>query len=362
VEWFEDEELALVADTIDDFAAREIEGKVVDLERLGRPPFPHQAVDALADLGFLWGIAPEDLGIGMDDVTAVVLLSKLAETSAGFAAIVAVHYAAVGAVLSSPSGMEVLKGLKGLKGGNGSRSAGAALIGVALRSETAPLGTGVPGSRYVAMPSHESTDFTLLLAEGGPDAAVLLADREAAARLAVEGPGVSGLDEMSTSVLAAPGDSLDAMEFVVSGSGAVEVRDALMSSLRLYFSAIMQGSARSATAYALEYAKQRHQTGRAIIHHQNVRKKLNEMETANQAMASFLYRAASNGAGNGASGLRGMLYDFTKAQSEYVVNEAIQGLGGYGYMREYGLEKKLRDVKALQALGPSCTADWLGLF
>jgi len=92
--------------------------------------------------------------------------------------------------------------------------------------------------------------------------------------------------------------------------------------------------------------------------HQNVHKKLLETEISNQAMASFLYRVASGGETGGAFGLVDMLYAFVRERSEVVVSEALQNMGGYGYVREYGIEKKLRDVKTLQALLPTALTDW----
>jgi hypothetical protein len=59
-------------------------------------------------------------------------------------------------------------------------------------------------------------------------------------------------------------------------------------------------------------------------------------------------------------GLTDMLYAFVKNASEHVVSEAMQSLGGYGYVREYGIEKRLRDIKTLQALLPTPLDDWVG--
>lgn len=360
MEWFENEELALIYDTIATFSAQEVEGKVVDLERLEKPEFPRAAIDKLCDLGFLWGPAPEDIGSGMNDITTVVLLSKLAETSAGFAAIVASHYAAVAAILSAPNGFEILEGLCG---GNGSRGGKPPLLGVALERDI-ELNEGPADNRsYVAIPAPDKVEGTVLFRGRGPDAKMTIADSPGPGSDPGPGHGTNlpGCDEMPTASLSIPDAVVGDLEAIAAGDDAAAARDVLISSLKLYYSAVMQGAARSATAYALDYAEKRLQTGRAIIHHQNVRKKLLEMEIKNQSMASFLYRAASNGADDSAFNLKDMLFAFVKVESEYVVNEAIQSLGGYGYMKEYGLEKKLRDIKTLQALLSTSLTDWLGV-
>jgi alkylation response protein AidB-like acyl-CoA dehydrogenase len=338
MEWFENEELVLVTDTMRTFCAQEIEGKVVDLERLGKPEFPREAIDKLSDLGFLWGPAPEDIGSGMDRITTVVLLSELARSCAGFAAIVAAHYAAVNAVLAISGGLEIAERL--------CASGRAPLLGIGLEDGTRLRGPG--GSGYVAIPAPDKVDLTLFFSDG----TVFLSPASKAGAAATR-TNLSGCDEMPAARLTLTDAAPEGSDLIASGPDAIVARDVMTSSLKLYFSAVMQGAARSATAYALDYAKERRQTGRAIIYHQNVYKKLVEMEIKNQSMASFLYRAACNGGGDGIPGLEDMLFAFTKATSEHVVNEAVQTLGGYGYMREYGLEKKLRDIKTLQALLPT---------
>jgi alkylation response protein AidB-like acyl-CoA dehydrogenase len=356
MEWFETDELALVISTVRDICEQEIEGKVVDLESLGKPGFPAEAIDTFTDLGFLWGPAPEDIGSGMDDITTVVMLAELARACAGFAAIVSCHYAALRSILSLTGGQAVLESLCG---GNGSAAARPPLLGVALERDVSPRGAS-PERRYVVMPSSANVPLVLLFSgEGTTRRMVLAGGAELSER--AEAIPLSGCDEMPAAKVTLPPGTLEGMRETATGTEADLARDVMASSLKLYFSAVLQGAARSATAYALEYAQQRRQTGRAIIHHQNMRKKLVEMEIKNQSMASFLYRAALSGTDKDGFGLADMLFAFLQGESEYVVNEAVQCLGGYGYMRDYGLEKKLRDVKALQALLATPLGDWLGV-
>ena len=356
MEWFENEELAMITDTIRDFSDQEVSGKVVDLERLEKPEFPRGAIDILSDLGFLWGPAPEKIGSGMDGITSVVILSKLAETSAGLAAIVATHYAALGSILAAPGGLSVLEGICG----DGTRRGGLPLLGISLESDVVPTGGSSGRTSCRAIPAPEKSDRTVIFRGRGPVAKVRIANGPGISQYGVTGSSLPGCDEMPTIELVVPETALADLDVIASGQDAIVALDALISSLKLNYSAVMQGAARSATAYALNYAGERRQTGRAIIHHQNVRKKLVEMEIKNQSMASFLYRAACSDVNDGEFNLKDMLYAYVKTESEHVVNEAIQTLGGYGYMREYGLEKKPRDIKTLQALLPTTLSDWLG--
>lgn len=348
MEWFETEEIALIVDTVKDISSQEIEGKVVDLESLQKPEFPRAAIATLEDVGLLWGPAPEDTGIGMDDITCVVVLCELAKASAGFAAIVASHYAALRAILALPSGPATVEA---------SYKSGCRLMGVAIERGVEAVDDRGDTTEYIASPSPELVERVVLFS--GEDAKMMLAPGAEVSRCSVGRIGLSGCDEMPSARLRVDTSAFEGMDEVATAAVASHSREAMMSALKLYYSAIMQGTARAATEYALGYTHKRRQTGRAIIYHQNVCKKLVEMEVRNQAMASFLYRAACDGDGAGTFGLTDMLFAFVRDESEHVVSEAMQNLGGYGYIREYGIEKKLRDIKALQALLPTSLTDWV---
>jgi alkylation response protein AidB-like acyl-CoA dehydrogenase len=91
---------------------------------------------------------------------------------------------------------------------------------------------------------------------------------------------------------------------------------------------------------------------------------LTEMECRVQACRSLAYRAAALLDGDGgvgrASSLAAQAHGFCDGEAEKVCLDAVQVLGGYGYMKDYGVEKRLRDCKSLQGILGSYVADWLG--
>jgi alkylation response protein AidB-like acyl-CoA dehydrogenase len=112
------------------------------------------------------------------------------------------------------------------------------------------------------------------------------------------------------------------------------------------------GIAQGATDYALEYAKTRETMGKPIAQHQLIQAKLADMETECEAARGLLYRF-------------GQMVDaevdeaeLTKASAMAklkcgdvamaVTTEAVQILGGYGYIREYPVERFMRDAKITQ--------------
>lgn len=331
MEWLETGELPLVDETVRRFAAVELEGEVFDLDGSSAPTFPRAALDGLAELGFLWGPAPEDVGSDMEDLACVVVLAGLARTCAGFAAIVASHYAALRALLSLPGGAEISRRLAGDRG--------TGLLGIALERDVRPfdekrlsreraraLGDGPV--EFLALPAPDLVDAVVLPGGRAADGSLFLADGAALAAKRGAPVGLSGCEEMPVARLELAARDLQAGEELARGKNAVAARGAAVSSLKLYYSAIMYGAARDAAECALVYTRQRRQTGRPICMHQNVHKKLLETDVSNQAMASFLYRVASGGETGGAFGLVDMLYAFVRERSEVVVSEALQNMGG----------------------------------
>jgi alkylation response protein AidB-like acyl-CoA dehydrogenase len=112
------------------------------------------------------------------------------------------------------------------------------------------------------------------------------------------------------------------------------------------------GIAQGATDYALEYAKTRETMGKPIAQHQLIQAKLADMETECEAARGLLYRfgqMVDDGADDA---------ELTKASAMAklkcgdvamaVSTDAVQILGGYGYIKEYPAERFMRDAKITQ--------------
>jgi alkylation response protein AidB-like acyl-CoA dehydrogenase len=112
------------------------------------------------------------------------------------------------------------------------------------------------------------------------------------------------------------------------------------------------GIAQGATDYALEYARTRETMGAPIAQHQLIAAKLADMETRCEAARGLLYRfgrMVDEGAPE---------EELTKASAMaklactdaamWVTTEAVQILGGYGYIKEYPVERFMRDAKITQ--------------
>ncbi|KXG09376.1 Acyl-CoA dehydrogenase, short-chain specific [Anoxybacillus sp. P3H1B] len=118
---------------------------------------------------------------------------------------------------------------------------------------------------------------------------------------------------------------------------------------RISIAALAVGIAQAAFEKALQYAKERTQFGQSISKFQAIQFKLADMAMEIELARNMMYKAAW---------LKDQGKPFTKEASFAklfaseagfrICNQAIQIHGGYGYMKEYGVERHLRDIKLME--------------
>jgi alkylation response protein AidB-like acyl-CoA dehydrogenase len=119
---------------------------------------------------------------------------------------------------------------------------------------------------------------------------------------------------------------------------------------RLGIAAQALGIAQGATDHAAHYARERITFGKPINQHQGIAFKLADMETRTAAARELLYRAATK-ADLGEHDLgkhSAMAKLFCSDAAMAVTVEAVQVLGGYGYVTDYPVERMMRDAKLTQ--------------
>jgi alkylation response protein AidB-like acyl-CoA dehydrogenase len=129
-----------------------------------------------------------------------------------------------------------------------------------------------------------------------------------------------------------------------------KVAMATLDRSRLGVAAQAVGIAQGATDYAAAYAQERRQFGKPIASFQGIQFKLAEMETRTAAARELLYRACAKVDADetdiGKYSAMAKLYASDTAM--WVTTEAVQVLGGYGYVNEYPVERMMRDAKITQ--------------
>jgi len=129
-----------------------------------------------------------------------------------------------------------------------------------------------------------------------------------------------------------------------------KVAMATLDHSRLGVAAQALGIAQGATDYAAAYARERKQFGQPINSFQAIQFKLADMETQSAAARELLYQACAKiDRGDADVGkYSAMAKLFCSDVAMRVTVEAVQVLGGYGYVKEYPVERMLRDAKITQ--------------
>jgi acyl-CoA dehydrogenase len=135
----------------------------------------------------------------------------------------------------------------------------------------------------------------------------------------------------------------------IEGKG-LSVALATLERTRLGAAAQAVGIAQGATDYANAYAKERVAFGKPINELQGIQFKLADMETRTAAARELLYKACAMADRNdpGLGKHTSMAKLFASDTAMWVTIEAIQVLGGYGYVTDYPVERMMRDAKITQ--------------
>jgi alkylation response protein AidB-like acyl-CoA dehydrogenase len=123
---------------------------------------------------------------------------------------------------------------------------------------------------------------------------------------------------------------------------------AVIDSGRIGIAALSVGLAQGALDAALKYAKERQAFGKPIAEFQGIQFKLADMETEVQAARLLTYRAAiAKTKGEKINLIAAQAKLFASEVAQRVATEAVQIHGGYGFIKDFPVEKYYRDVKVL---------------
>lgn len=123
----------------------------------------------------------------------------------------------------------------------------------------------------------------------------------------------------------------------------------VLSGGRIGIAAQALGIASGAYELALKYSKERKAFGKEIMHHQAIQFKLADMATQIEAARLLCLKAAAlKDAGENYDMASAMAKVFASETAMWVTTEAVQVHGGYGYVKEYHVERLMRDAKITQ--------------
>lgn len=128
---------------------------------------------------------------------------------------------------------------------------------------------------------------------------------------------------------------------------------------RLGAAALLTGAARGAFEYAKDYACEREAFGRPIAHHQGLAFLISELSIAVSAARACLWRAAADEGSPDFGILAANAFSEAAEQALHVGPNAVQILGAHGFVRDFPVEKWMRDIRTLcQLFGGRDGAEW----
>ncbi len=341
-----------------EFAEAEIEPHAGDWDREHR--FPAEVFAKLAELGLMGVCVPEELGgAGSDFISYILVLEELSRADAGVGVTVAVHTSAVTLPLLGfgtpeqreryvpPLARGETIGAFALTEPGAGSDAGA----LTTRAERTADGWHVTGAKqWITNGSHAGTFLVFARTDPstasarGVSAFVLEADEVQVTREEEK----LGLNSSSTADLAVdvavPADRLLGEEH-----HGFRIAMATLDGGRIGIAAQAVGIAQAAFDVALRYAHERQTFGKRIGEHQAIQHKLANMSMEIDAARLLVLRAAwlkEQGRPVTDAGAKAKLFASEMARRQTA--EAVQVLGGYGYTREFPLERYYRDAKVTE--------------
>ena len=320
--------------------------------------FPDELIPKLAELGLMGVCVPEEYGgAGADFLSYVLVLEELSRADAGVGVTVAVHTSATTLpLLAFGTDEQRERFVPPLARGEhlgafALTEAGSGSDAGSLRTSAAPDADGwllngskqwiTNGSRAGTIVLFARTDSTTAGARG---VSCFVLDAEHV-RITREEEKL-GLHSSTTSDLVLEDARVGRDRLLHEEGRGFRVAMATLDGGRIGIAAQAVGIAQAAYDVARAYAADREQFGRRIGDFQAIQWKLADMATDIDAARLLTYRAAwlkQEGRPHAADGAKAKLFASEMARRQTA--EAIQILGGYGYTREFPVERYYRDAK-----------------
>ena len=341
-----------------EIADKEMRPRVDDAERTGT--FPRDVFLTLGRAGLLSLPYPEEYGGGAQPYE--VYLQVLEEIAAAWASVgvgTSVHILSCFGLFRAGTGEQKQAWLPGMLGGEllGAYCLSEAHAGsdpAAMRTRAVRDGDDyvITGSKaWITHAGH--ADFYQVMArtsdEGSRGISCFLVPAGAPGLTAGKPEDKMGLMGSTTATMAFDGVRIPAGRRLGAEGQGLPIALAGLDSGRLGIAAVATGVAQAALDVAVRYAKEREAFGKAIIGHQGLAFLLADMAAAvESARATYLYAARLKDAGRPFSRQAAIAKLVATDNAMKVTTDAVQVFGGYGYTRDFPVERYMREAKVMQ--------------
>ncbi len=350
----------MIRDTARDFAQNRLApGAAIRDEKA---LFPTQEIKEMGALGLMGMLIPENYGgVGADYVSMALAVEEIAAADGSISTIMSVQNSLVGAgLLKFGDDWQKEEFLKPIASGDilGAFALSEPQAGsdaAALRCEAKKEGDDyiLNGSKQF-ITSGKHADITLVFAVTDRDAgkkgiSAFIVPTKTPGYIVSKLEHKLGQTSSDTAQLTFDNMRIPATHRLgIEGEG-YKIALSNLEGGRIGIASQCIGMARAALEFAIGYAKERETFGKAIIAHQAVGFRLADMATELEAARQLLHHVAQM-RDNDEPCLKEacMAKLFASEMAERVCSAAIQTLGGYGYLRDFPLERIYRDVRVCQ--------------
>ncbi|MCO8248579.1 acyl-CoA dehydrogenase family protein [Comamonas thiooxydans] len=351
------------ADTARAFAQAELAPHAAEWDR--EHIFPREAIAKAGELGFCGLYAPESIGgLALPRLDATLVFEEMAAVDPSTTAFITIHNMATW--MLGTWATDAVRAQWGEALTNGSKLASYCLTEPGAGSDAASLKTRAElvGNEYIVNGSKAfisgagSTDVLVLMARTGDAGSG--ASGISAFAVPADAAGVSygkkeekmGWNSQPTRVISFDNVRIPAHNLLGREGEGFKIAMKGLDGGRINIATCSVGAAQGALTQAQSYMQERKQFGKAIASFQALQFKLADMATELVAARQMVRLAASklDAGARDASTYCAMAKRFATDAGFMVCNEALQLHGGYGYIREYPLERLMRDARVHQIL------------
>lgn len=351
------------ADTARAFAQAELAPHAAEWDR--EHIFPREAIAKAGELGFCGLYAPESIGgLALPRLDATLVFEEMAAVDPSTTAFITIHNMATW--MLGTWATDAVRAEWGEQLTSGSKLASYCLTEPGAGSDAASLKTRAElvGNEYIVNGSKAfisgagSTDVLVLMARTGDAGSG--ASGISAFAVPADAAGVSygkkeekmGWNSQPTRVISFDNVRIPAHNLLGREGEGFKIAMKGLDGGRINIATCSVGAAQGALTQAQQYMQERKQFGKAIASFQALQFKLADMATELVAARQMVRLAASklDAGARDASTYCAMAKRFATDAGFMVCNEALQLHGGYGYIREYPLERLMRDARVHQIL------------
>ena len=353
----------LLKRTVRELSEKEFKPMAAYWDEHEEPPLPN--VKKLADAGLIGAIVPEEYGgIGADAMDAVIIIEEVCRCCAN-TGVISAHQngAPVRGLVHFGTEDQKRKYLPELVSGNKllawamtEPEAGSDIVSLRTNAVTDGNHFVLNGSKVFCTLGGIAEVFLVLLrfdgVAGKNGIGAVIVERGTPGFIISKNESSMGMRGAATVTLFFEDCRIPRENLLLPAGNLRKLLQVMDADRALSGPVIALGVAQGAFEEAVKYARERRQFGRPIADFQGLRWMLADMAIKLEAARLLIYRAATNAALGFPSILESSVAKtFTSETAIEVTNMAIQILGGYGFSREYPVERMFRDARGWSIAG-----------